>query len=94
MQNRTITAEAAVAYGLANRVIAAEQIRSVARHTASDIAVKSAGSIRATKTLLNGRYPHLEKALEAERVQFVRQIQTEEALRGMAKFLGLPLPTS
>jgi 2-(1,2-epoxy-1,2-dihydrophenyl)acetyl-CoA isomerase len=92
MRNRTITAEAAVAFGLANRVFAAEQIRSAARRIAEDIANKSAGSIQATKALLNGRYPHLAESLEAERVRFVRQIQTAEAQRGMAKFLGLPEP--
>ncbi len=90
IQNRAISPQAAVAYGLANRVVAAGLIRLTARRIATEIAEKSAGSIRATKALLNGRYPNLEQALEAECTEFVRQIQTAEAQQGMAKFLGLP----
>jgi 2-(1,2-epoxy-1,2-dihydrophenyl)acetyl-CoA isomerase len=51
-------------------------------------AAMSAGSIAATRALLSADQDTVREALEAERTAFVRQVQTPEALAGMARFLG------
>lgn len=88
MRNETITAEEAVAWGLASRMVPAERIWEEALHVAQEIAGKRAGSIARTKKLLGAVYPDAATRLEEERLHFVRQIVTEEAWQGMAAFLG------
>jgi enoyl-CoA hydratase/carnithine racemase len=85
--NRTITAEQAEAWGLANRVVPVERIREEALSVAHAIAAKQAGSVRHTKRLLGEDCGGLAARLEAERCRFVRQIVTEEARRGIVAFL-------
>ncbi len=87
MCNQTITAEQAVAWGLASRVVPTERIRSEALSVAHEIAAKRPGSLRHTKRLLNATYGDLTTRLEAERTRFVEQIMTEEARQGIVAFL-------
>lgn len=86
-RNQTISAEQAVDWGLANRIVLAEPIREEARSTADEIAAKKAGSVRHTKRLLRMTYGDLAARLEAERSRFVTQIATEEARQGIVAFL-------
>ena len=90
MRNGTITAEQAVAWGLASRVVPAEQIREEALSTAQDLATMKAGSIGHTKATLGPTCDDLEARLEAERSRFVQQIVTQEARQGIEAFLGVP----
>jgi 2-(1,2-epoxy-1,2-dihydrophenyl)acetyl-CoA isomerase len=83
--NETIGAEQAVAWGIANRIVARDQMRDQARAVAESIAQKKLGSIQRTKQLL--WQDTLAARLEAERVQFCKQIVTVEAREGMAAFL-------
>ena len=87
MLNQTITAEQAVAWGMANRVVAAEEIRAEAFAVAQTIAQKKPASVTRAKRLLWGDAAQLAQKLEAERVQFVEQIGTTEARAGMIGFL-------
>jgi enoyl-CoA hydratase/carnithine racemase len=90
MRNQTITADQAVAWGLASRVVPADRIREEALQAAQEIAAMKAGSIGHIKAALASGGGDLEARLEAERARFVQQIVTEEARRGMAEFLGKP----
>ncbi len=87
MRNQTISAEQAVRWGLANRVVPADRIRDEALRIARDIATKKPGSLRSTKHLLRMACGDLEARLETERRYFVQQITTKEARRGMVDFL-------
>jgi 2-(1,2-epoxy-1,2-dihydrophenyl)acetyl-CoA isomerase len=87
MQNGTITAEQAVAWGLANRRVAAECIQVAAVQIAHDIAANQIGSIRRTKKLFAAHAVGLADRLESERLHFVKQIQTPETQQSMIAFL-------
>jgi 2-(1,2-epoxy-1,2-dihydrophenyl)acetyl-CoA isomerase len=86
MRNETITAEQAVAWGIASAIVPLEKIRDEARIVANDIATKKPGSIARTKKLL---WRDVSARLESERREFVEQIVTPEAQHGMAEFLKL-----
>jgi 2-(1,2-epoxy-1,2-dihydrophenyl)acetyl-CoA isomerase len=88
MRNQTITADQAVAWGLASRVVPADRIREEAFRAAQELAAMKAGSIGHTKAALGPGGDDLEARLEAERARFVQQIMTDEARQGMAEFLG------
>jgi enoyl-CoA hydratase/carnithine racemase len=87
MHNRTITAEEAVAWGLASRLVPAERIREEALNAAQEIAAKKPGSIGHTKRLLGTALGDIRAGLEAERAHFVQQIATPEARQGILAFV-------
>jgi 2-(1,2-epoxy-1,2-dihydrophenyl)acetyl-CoA isomerase len=87
MHNQTITAEQAVTWGLASRIVLAERIREEALNVAQEIAAKKAGSIVHTKRLLGMAYGDIAAGLEAERAHFVQQIATQEARQGILAFV-------
>jgi 2-(1,2-epoxy-1,2-dihydrophenyl)acetyl-CoA isomerase len=87
MLNQTITAEQAVQWGFANRIVPANQIRDQARIVAESITQKKWGSIQRTKRLLWRDADALAASLEQERRKFCEQIVTGEALNGMEAFL-------
>jgi len=87
MTNRTITAEEAVAWGIAQRLVPSEVVRSEARATAQAIAEQIPGSVRCAKRLLWADEAQLAARLEAERRRFVEQIASAEAHAGIAAFV-------
>lgn len=87
MCNRTITAEQAVAWGLANRIVAADRIGQEALSVAQEIARNKSGSIRHIKRLLGAPLGEVTTRLEAERTHFIEQIVTQEARQGIVAFL-------
>lgn len=87
MQNHRITADEALAWGLANRIVAGDQIRPEALQVAQDIAGKKAGSVQHTKRLLLGDLGDVARRLEEERRRFGQQIVTPEARQGITGFL-------
>jgi len=87
MQNKSITTEEALAWGLVDKIVDCEQIQPEALRVAEDIASKKQGSIHHTKRLLLDDQSNLARRLEEERRRFVKQIVTVEAQAGMAAFL-------
>ena len=90
MRNGSITAEQAVAWGLASRIVPADGIREEALSTAQELAAMKTGSIGHTKATLGPGCNDVEARLEAERTRFVQQIMTAEARQGIEAFLGAP----
>jgi enoyl-CoA hydratase/carnithine racemase len=88
MANRTITAQQAVAWGLASRVVPGNEIRAEALKVAGEIAALKPGSMGHTKRLLHRSRDELVQRLEAERQRFVEQIVTTEARDGIQAFLA------
>lgn len=91
MRNLTITAEQAVQWGLASRIVPADRIQAEARQAAAEIAALKPGSIRATRRLLRPELADLIVRLRAEHREFCAQVVTDESRRGMAAFLGVTL---
>jgi enoyl-CoA hydratase/carnithine racemase len=87
MQNQSISAEQAVAWGLATRVVPADRIHAEALTTAQTIASLKPGSLCHTKRLLSLVHDDLAARLESERASFVHQIVTDEAREGITAFL-------
>jgi 2-(1,2-epoxy-1,2-dihydrophenyl)acetyl-CoA isomerase len=87
LTNRTITAEEALAAGMANRVVPAKALRETARDIAGGIAAMAPGSVRRTKRLRWADREDLAAHLEVERAHFVDQIASEEARERMLAFL-------
>jgi enoyl-CoA hydratase/carnithine racemase len=87
LRNQAITAEQAVAWGLASRIVPATDIREEALSVARDIAAKKPGSVRHTTRLLAMAHGDLDGRLEGERTRFVEHITSEEARQGIVDFL-------
>jgi 2-(1,2-epoxy-1,2-dihydrophenyl)acetyl-CoA isomerase len=89
MTNRTITAEQALDWGLANRLVQLEEIQAEAFRVAELVASMKPGSLRSTRALLNGQIEEIKTRLDAERSSFVKQIQSAEARQGLEAFLQM-----
>ena len=87
MVNQTITAQQAVQWGFANRIVVASRIRAEARAVAESITQKKQGSVQHVKRLVWGDVDALAARLEEERQRFREQIVTNEARAGMESFL-------
>lgn len=87
--NEHFDAVAAGSWGLVTHVVPDGEALVSATETARSIAAMRPGSIRRAKRLLAANHPNLAGALERELDSFVAQIVTEEALHGMAEFLGI-----
>jgi 2-(1,2-epoxy-1,2-dihydrophenyl)acetyl-CoA isomerase len=88
MRNRTITADQALAWGLASRMVPGDGIREEAQRTAEEIAAMKPGSLRDMRRLLYLTPGDVDDRLEAERSRFVHQITTDDARQGILAFLG------
>ena len=85
--NRTIRAGEAVAWGLANEVVAAENLQETVAAAARKIAAYPAGTMRAAKALLRIDRERLAADLEAERRHFLELIGAPQAQAGVDDFL-------
>ncbi len=85
--NRSIRAEEAVAWGLANEVVEAGRLQETAAAAARRMAAFPAGTLRAAKRLLWGDRAQLAADLEAERRHFLELIVQPAAMQGIAAFL-------
>ncbi|MFP4590536.1 MAG: enoyl-CoA hydratase/isomerase family protein [Halobacteriales archaeon] len=84
--DRTVHPEEAVAWGLGSAVVTDPGAR--ARSTAVDVAEGVPGALANAMALLRPDVDAVGEGLERERRRFVEQVQTEEALAGMATFLA------
>jgi enoyl-CoA hydratase/carnithine racemase len=82
-----VRAGEAVAWGLANELVAAGRLQETAAAAARRVAAYPAGTMRAAKRLLWGERAQLEAALEAERKHFLELIAQPAAAEGVAAFL-------
>ncbi|MBX3521763.1 MAG: enoyl-CoA hydratase/isomerase family protein [Xanthobacteraceae bacterium] len=89
--NRHISADAAVAYGIATEATAARQLDEVIESWIATLHGKVRSSVRTTRELLAPpeRRTEVEGRLRRELDRFLEQIETDEADAGMAKFLAV-----
>ena len=87
MTNESVAAAECLELGIAHE-IASDGVVDAALAWSSKVAEKSLGSIRQTRSLLGTTATDVARALEAERVAFLEQVQTPEAIAGIARFLG------
>lgn len=73
-----VIAEQACAWGLANRVVAASDLRGEAMRIAARLAAKPAGSLMATKRLMRGVDAVIAQ-MRAESAEFVQRLGSPEA---------------
>ncbi len=88
LTNRTITRDDALDWGLAQYGTAAGEELATALSLATTLTGHRKGSIARTLRLNRPDPQHTAVALERERQEFLEQITTDEADRGMAAFLG------
>ena len=89
LSDDTISASDAVAWGLAYEVVPDQELLVAAMRYASVIEGLVPGAVGRAKRLLAGDAAEVATGLEAERMQFVEQVVTDEARSGMARFLGV-----
>jgi 2-(1,2-epoxy-1,2-dihydrophenyl)acetyl-CoA isomerase len=85
--NRSVRAEEAVAWGLANEVVGAEHLQETAFAAMRRLAAYPPGTLRAAKRLLWGGRAQLAAELEAERRHFLELIAQSAAIEGIDAFL-------
>ena len=85
--NRSVRAEEAVAWGMANEVVAAHELQQTAAAAARRMAAYPSATLRSAKRLLWGDRAQLAADLEAERRQFLELIAQPAAMRGVDAFL-------
>ncbi len=85
---RHVAAEEALAIGLANRVVADEEVYAVARELAERIARGPALALQAAKRVIDrGLESDLVTGLEMERIAFSGLFATDDRATGMSSFL-------
>lgn len=89
LNNRTITAQEALLWGLAHQIVPQMQLHEKTLQTAKEILQFAPGTMKSTKSLLRNNWDDLAAKLEVERELFIEQVKTEEAMKGMASFLNL-----
>ncbi|WP_317203566.1 enoyl-CoA hydratase/isomerase family protein [Janthinobacterium sp.] len=85
--NQRISAEQALAWGMAAKLVASIDMADQAAATARAVAAKVPGSVRRTRALLAPDQARLAEALELERSEFLQQVVSIEAQQGMQRFL-------
>jgi enoyl-CoA hydratase/carnithine racemase len=81
-------AEAALRYGLANRVVDDAAVAETARELARRVAAKPAQAVRLTKRLLTGGAPIVSERLGEEFHAFAAQLKSPEFAQAVANFFG------
>lgn len=89
LYNRTITAEEAMDWGLAMKILPDADLQDDAKKLAREVSGMIGGSIRSSKLLLNSSLGDIESKLRMEQERFVLQIQSEEAWQGIEHFLNI-----
>lgn len=85
--NTTATADECLGMGIAHELVSTD-VLAAARAWSQRVAAMEDVDIESTRAA-SGKHPEeISQGLEAERTAFVRQIQTPEAIAGIARFLG------
>lgn len=80
-----VSAESAVAWGIANKVVAATELRAEALRVAGKIALKPAGSLTAMKRLMRDA-EKLTAQIDRESAIFAERLTSDEAKEAFAAF--------
>lgn len=86
--NESLSAADCLELGIAHELVAADALAAT-QAWCEHLDKLNGKSIASTRELLNADTERLSQKLEAERVAFVKQIQTPEAIDGIARFLGM-----
>lgn len=88
LNNRTLSAQEALQFGLVNRVVPIERYLDEALKLADEIASRAPLAIRAAKKMINQAYERtLTDAIQAERQEFYNLFATEDQKEGMKAFV-------
>ncbi|MDL1912363.1 enoyl-CoA hydratase [Chloroflexi bacterium CFX6] len=88
LNNRTLTAQEALQYGLVNRVVPVNDYLDEALKLAEEIASRAPLAVRAAKKMINASYESsLTDGLAAERQAFYHLFDTEDQKEGMKAFV-------
>lgn len=88
--NASVTAEKCLDMGIAHELVSNDVVEA-ALAWSRQITEMSAVSIRKARSLRGRNTAEITQQLEAERTAFVRQVQTPEAIAGIARFIGKKL---
>ena len=80
-----VNAEKAVSWGLANRMVAATELRAAARATAAAIAARAPAAVVSTKSLMRDEAVLLAR-MSQESVHFLRQLKSAEFKEAFTAF--------
>lgn len=87
LNNRTLSAQEALGFGLVNRVVPIEAYLDEALKLAGEIASRAPVAIRAAKKVINQSYERfLAESLEEEKKEFYNLFTTEDQKEGMQAF--------
>ncbi len=88
LNNRTLSAQEALQFGLANRVVPVERYLDEALKLAEEIASRAPVAVRVAKKMINQAYElSLTDALNQERQEFYDLFATEDQKEGMKAFI-------
>jgi enoyl-CoA hydratase len=88
LNNRTLTAQEALQYGLVNRVVPVSDYLNVAILLADEIAARAPLAVRAAKKMINHSYESfLKDGLAEEKQVFYNLFNTEDQKEGMQAFV-------
>jgi enoyl-CoA hydratase len=88
LNNRTLSAQEALQFGLVNRIVPVERYLDEALKLAEEIASRAPVAVRAAKKMINQAFePSLTDALNQERQEFYNLFATEDQKEGMRAFI-------
>jgi enoyl-CoA hydratase len=88
LNNRTLSAQEALQFGLVNRVVATERYLDEALKLAEEIAARAPSAVRAAKKMINQAYEKpLSEGLRQEQQEFYNLFTTEDQKEGMKAFI-------
>jgi enoyl-CoA hydratase len=88
LNNRTLSAQEALQYGLVNRVVPVEHFLEEALQLAAEIAARPPLAVRAAKRMIDRSFERpLTEAIDEERREFYDLFNTEDQSEGMKAFI-------
>lgn len=87
LNNRTLTAQEALQFGIVNRIVPAETYLEDAMKLAEELASRAPAAVRSGKKMINQAYERfLDEALSEEKKEFYNLFATEDQKEGMRAF--------
>lgn len=93
LNNRTLSAQEALQFGVVNRVVAADQFLEQAMALAAEIAARPPAAVRSAKKMIDQSFEHpLTDGIHEERQEFYNLFNTEDQKEGMQAFIDKRKP--